>query len=192
MPRNILLTGSPGCGKTTLIQRVLARWTGPAGGFITAEMRAGGARQGFLMRALDGDEGILAHQAYPGPPRVGRYGVDVGEIERVGVASIRRALAAGALVVIDEIGPMELFSQAFCAAVGAALDSDAVVLGTIVRRRHPFADAVKARPDVTLIEVTAANRDGLAGRVLTLIAAAEGRQPPAAGDAPLEPPLHDR
>lgn len=170
--KNILLTGEPGCGKTTLIQRVLARLSHPAGGFYTEELRSRGVRQGFRMVTLDGEGAVLAHLDYPGPPRVGRYGVDVAALDRVGVASIRRALASGALVIIDEIGPMELFSPAFCAAVQEALDSPAVVLGTIVRRSRPFADAIKARPDVTVITVTPANRDRLVEQVLALVTAA--------------------
>jgi nucleoside-triphosphatase len=170
--KNILLTGEPGCGKTTLIQRVLARLSHPAGGFYTEEMRNEGARQGFRLVTLDGEQAILAHVDYAGPPRVGRYGVDVAALDRVAVTSIRRALASNALVIIDEIGPMELFSPAFCAAVQEALDSPAVVLGSVVRRSRPFSDAVKARPDVTVITVTPANRDRLVEQVLALVSAA--------------------
>lgn len=172
MSKNILLTGEPGCGKTTLIQRVLAHLSHPAGGFYTEELRSGGVRQGFRMVTLDGEGAVLAHLDYPGPPRVGHYGVDVAALDRVGVASIRRALASGALVIIDEIGPMELFSPAFCAAVQEALDSPAVVLGAIVRRSRPFANAIKARPDVTVITVTPANRDRLVEQVLGLVTTA--------------------
>lgn len=172
MGKNVLLTGEPGCGKTTLIRRALTCLPWPAGGFYTQELRSGGVRQGFIMMTLDGDEAVLAHIDYAGPPRVGRYGVDVAALEAVGVTSIRRALASAALVIIDEIGPMELFSAAFCAAVQEALDSPRVVLGTIVRRSHPFADAIKARPDVTVIQVTPANRDRLLQEVLLLVTAA--------------------
>lgn len=179
MTHNILLTGEPGCGKTTLIQRVLARLPWPAGGFYTEELRRAGVRQGFRMVTLDGQQAVLAHLDYPGPPRVGRYGVDVAALDAVGVASIRRALASAALVIIDEIGPMELFSPAFCAAVQEALDSPRAVLGTIVRRSKPFADAIKARPDVTVITVTPANRDRLLEQVLALVTAAlVGEAPP--------------
>lgn len=171
MNKNILLTGQPGSGKTTLIERVLARVRGASGGFYTREIRAGGARQGFAILTLDGQTGVLAHVELPGPPRVGRYGVDLAALEAVGVASVRRALDAGALVVIDEIGPMELFSPVFCRAVQNALDSPNVVLGSVVRRSEPFADQVKARPDVTVIDVTPANRDALVETVVRLLRA---------------------
>jgi nucleoside-triphosphatase len=175
MDKNILLTGQPGCGKTTLIQRVIAQLNVPLGGFYTQEMRVGGAREGFKMITFDEQEGILAHVKHPGPPRVGRYGVDLEALVAVGVASIQRALHNDALIVIDEIGPMELFSAAFCQAVTAALDSANPVFGSIVSRSRPFSDRVKARPDVTVIEVSPGNRDKLVDEVLTLLQAVTRR-----------------
>lgn len=172
MTTNILLTGRPGSGKTTLIQRVLANVMQQAGGFYTREVAPGGVRQGFEMVTLGGESGILAHEDISGPPRVSKYGVDVAALESVGVASIRRALEHGALVVIDEIGPMELYSDAFKQAVLDALDGDAVVLGTIVQRSTPFGDRVKARSDVAIIEVRRDNRNALEQEITARLAAA--------------------
>ncbi len=171
MNKNILLTGHPGCGKTTLIQRVIAQLNAPLGGFYTQEMRVGGVREGFKMITFDRQEGILAHVKFPGPPRVGRYGVDLDALAAVGVANIQRALHENALIVIDEIGPMESFSAAFCQAVTAALDSANPVFGSVVSRSRPFSDQVKIRPDVTVIEVNAGNREQLVDEVLTLLQA---------------------
>lgn len=97
---------------------------------------------------------------------MGRYVVDVAALDRVGVVVIRRAVAAGHIVIIDEIGKMELFSQAFRAAVLEAVKSDSPVLGTIMFRPHPWADALKARPGVHVITVTRENRDVLVEDVL--------------------------
>ncbi len=172
MGSTILLAGVPGVGKTTLIQRVLARWAGPAGGFYTEEMREHGQRVGFRLVTLAGASVTLAHTPSPALPlpgrhRVGRYVVDVAALDRVGVEAIRRAVAAGHLVVVDEIGKMELFSQAFRAAVLEAIASAAPVLGTIMLRPHPWADALKARPEVQVVTVTRENRDALVEVVLT-------------------------
>jgi nucleoside-triphosphatase len=169
MNKNILLTGSPGCGKTTLIQRVVARLGCPVGGFYTQEIREKGTRLGFKLITFGGQEGILAHVAVDSPLRVGKYGVDLRALESVGVASVQRALSENAPVVIDEIGPMELFSRAFCQVVLDALDSPCAVFGSVVKRSQPFADQVKARPDVTVIEVHRGNRDALVERVLALL-----------------------
>ena len=159
--KNLLLTGQPGVGKTTLIQRALERSGVRAHGFYTAEIRKGGQRTGFAIRSLDGEEGTLASVDRRGGPRVGRYGVNLADLERVGVSAILRALEEGTLAVIDEIGKMELFSGAFRDAVWRALESPCPVLGTITKSPDPFAQKVKARPDVKLVHVTRANRDEL-------------------------------
>ncbi|MCD4687169.1 MAG: NTPase [Anaerolineae bacterium] len=166
MRPNILLTGDPGCGKTTLIRRVITQLDNAMGGFYTQEIRIDGNRRGFKMITLDGEEGILAHVDIAGPPRVSRYGVDVAALEAIGLASVRRALTSTGLIVIDELGPMEFFSAAFQQVVLAALDSDQRVLGTIVKRSTPFGDQIKARSDVTLITVYPNNRNALVDDLL--------------------------
>lgn len=157
----ILLTGPPRIGKTTIIRRVAERLGERAGGFYTEEVRSGGERIGFRIVTLDGQQAMLSSVRFPGPPRVGKYGVDVATFERVGVQAIWEALARAQIVVIDEIGKMELFSAAFREAVLAALDSPMPVVGTILSKPHPWADALKARPDVRLVLVTVENRDRL-------------------------------
>lgn len=158
---NLLLTGRPGIGKTTLVRRVVERLGRPAGGFYTRELRMRGRRVGFEIETLAGEAATLAHVDVRSRYRVGRYGVDVEALERVGVPAVRAAVQRGWLVVIDEIGKMELYSEAFKAAVLEALDSPAPVLATITQSRHPWAERVKRRSDVYLIEVTRGNRDTL-------------------------------
>ncbi len=109
-----------------------------------------------------GGEGILAHVDFDGPFRVGRYGVNPDDLERVGVRAIEEALRHSALVVMDEIGHMELCSEAFQTAVMLALDSRKPVLGTLQARSSDLLGAVRARRDVEIIELTEANRDGVA------------------------------
>jgi nucleoside-triphosphatase len=166
MGRAILLTGRPGVGKTTCLLRTLERLGGPAGGFVTEEIRAQGVRVGFALVTLDGRRATLAHVGRTGAPRVGKYGVDVGALDRVGVPAVREAARAGQLVVIDEIGKMELASAAFRLVVEEALRGPAPVLGTILAGPHPWADRIKADPAVTLVPVTLANRDGLPGELV--------------------------
>ena len=166
MAQAILLTGPPRVGKTTIIRRVAERLGQRAGGFYTEEVRSGGERIGFRIVTLDGEEALLSSVHFPGPPRVGKYGVDVATFERVGVQALWRAIARDQIVVVDEIGKMELFSAAFREAVLAALDSPMPVVGTILSKPHPWADALKARPDVRLIPVTVENRDRLVQALL--------------------------
>jgi nucleoside-triphosphatase len=161
MTKKVLLTGRPGCGKTTLIKHVVNELTGPAGGFYTEEMREAGARVGFKVVTLGGKEAVFAHVDFKTPERVGKYGLDLSALERVGVGAVHQAVRARRLVVIDEIGPMEIRSAIFRDAVTEALDSEVPVIATIYARSLPFTDAIKSRPDVTLIEVRLENRERL-------------------------------
>jgi nucleoside-triphosphatase len=161
-----LLTGRPGCGKTTLIRRLVEGLGVPAGGFYTEEIRRGGRREGFALTTLDGQTATLASVHSPSRRRVSKYGVDLESIDGVGVPAIERATAGAALVVIDEIGKMELFSNRFRQAVLSALESGKPVLGSIMLTPHPWADAIKARPEVEVILLTEANRSQVEGNLL--------------------------
>lgn len=169
--KNILLTGAPGVGKTTLLRAVLEKLNQPCGGFYTRELRdPQGRRSAFELVTLDGRTDLLAGlNLVSSPYRVGRYGVSLTALEALGVPAILAAVHAGQLVVIDEIGPMEFFSAPFNDAVRGALDKAPAVLGTIVQRSTPLGDPIKARPDVCVIEVTHQNRDRLVENVLAAL-----------------------
>ena len=159
--KNILLTGKPGVGKTTLIKRAIRGWEGEIGGFYTEEIREGKTRVGFKIRSTAGEEAILAHVDCESPFRVPRYGVNVEAFERVGVAAIEHAIEESALIVMDELGRMELFSKRFRQMALKALDAPQPVLGVLQDRHTPFLDAIRARDDVEIITVTPQNRDRL-------------------------------
>jgi nucleoside-triphosphatase len=159
--QKILLTGRPGCGKTTLIKRVVNDLARPAGGFYTEEVRERGKRVGFKIITLDGQETVFAHMDFKTSERVGKYGLDLSALETIGVEALRAAVPTRQLVVIDEIGPMEIRSPIFRDAVNDVLESGAPILATIVARSLPFTDAIKKRADVNLIEVYPDNRERL-------------------------------
>ncbi|MFQ6091255.1 MAG: NTPase [bacterium] len=163
MVNNILLTV-----KTTVIQKVLAEVSTKVGGFYTREIRKGKTRTGFRIVSLNGEEGVLAHKHFKSRWRVGRYGVNVEDLDRVGVRALEKALGESDLIIMDEIGRMELFSERFRATVLRCLDSPKNVLGTIQIRRTPFLDAIRSRDDVTLMEVTAGNRNLLSETILEM------------------------
>jgi len=156
MKQVYLLTGRPGTGKTRLIKEAIAGIGSKAGGFYTEEIRSSGVRQGFKLVTLDGQSAILAHVKIHSPYRVSKYG-DIDSLDRVGVSALRKAAQECDLVVVDEIGKMELFSANFKEAVLQIIDSGKRVLGTIMLNAHPWADAIKRRPQVDLVPVTGAN-----------------------------------
>jgi nucleoside-triphosphatase len=166
MKRALLLTGKPGTGKTALIKEALARIKVKGGGFYTEEIRAGGIRQGFKIVTLNGQEATLAHVSISSPYQVSKYRVDTDSLNRVGVSALRQALKASDLVVIDEIGKMELMLPRFREAVMQAIDSGQKVLGTIMLNPHPFADEIKRHPEVETLLVTRDNRTEVMRKVL--------------------------
>jgi nucleoside-triphosphatase len=168
MGRTLLLTGRPGVGKTTVAKAVAEALGDRAGGFYTEEIRGPGGRKGFRLVTLDGQEAVMAHVDLRGKgrPRVGRYGVDVRAIERVGVAALRRTMQERCVVVIDEIGKMELFCGPFKDIVLRAVGGPHTVIATVMTRPNPWVDVLKTMPQVEMWKVTVENRDGLADRVI--------------------------
>jgi nucleoside-triphosphatase len=134
-------------------------------GFYTEEIRAGRDRVGFRIVTLDGRDAVLAHVDRHGPPRVGKYGVDLAAIEAVAVPALTPRPSVG-VYLVDEIGKMECLSPAFVAAMRALLDSRAAVVATVAERGGGFIAEVKRRPDAETWPLTRANRDDVVGRAL--------------------------
>lgn len=164
--KNILLTGRPGVGKTTVIAEVLRGLKGvSASGFYTREIRPARVREGFEAITLGGQRAILAHVKSHSRYRVSKYGVELPEFEAAIVPAIEPELTEARVIVIDEIGKMECFSAKFREAVVRALDSDRVVLGTIGLGGDRFIRSLKGRDDVLLVRVTERNREALVERL---------------------------
>ena len=161
---NVLLTGRPGIGKTTLIKKLIEASSLSKGGFYTEEVREQGQRVGFSLTTLDGKRSLLAHLKIKNPYRVGRYGVDIGTFEAIGVESIRKAISSSELIIIDEIGRMELFSKKFREVVLQALKTGRV-LATIKKGKGGFIDEIKSRKDVRVLEVNLENRKTLSSEL---------------------------
>jgi len=164
LKRLFFITGNPGIGKTTVVLRTLEalRKLGfKVGGMLSREVREKGTRIGFEILDLETEErGWLAHVNQPDGPQVSKYRVNLRDLEKIGANSIRNAVAKAQVVIVDEIGPMELFSPAFKEAVVQAVNSGKPLLGVIHHRaRDPLIDSIKRRDDAEIIEVTFGNRE---------------------------------
>lgn len=133
-----LLTGPPGVGKSTVVAAVVLKLKSAGvivGGCSTAERKAKGARVGFeVLNLTDGTRGVLAAVAGVLGPRVGRYRVNLADLSAVGAAGLTKAAASSELIVIDELGPMELVSPEFRKAVRACIDSGKTILAVVHER----------------------------------------------------------
>jgi len=170
---NILITGIPGSGKTTLIKKIAHELDSElnlkGGGFYTEEIRRRNVREGFLIVTIDGRKKILAHIDLQSPRKVSKYGVDVEGFEQVAVASLEQAISRKQIVVVDEIGKMELFSHSFQEAVTDALNENVVFLATIGKVDHPFVRDLKRRKDISLFEITRGNQEFVKAQILDLV-----------------------
>jgi nucleoside-triphosphatase len=171
VPR-FLLEGRPGIGKTTVARRLvshLRRDGVPVAGFTTEELRERGRRVGFAIETVDGRRSMLAHVDITGPPRVGRYGVDLAAFERLTLPTLD--IEPGTVAVVDELGKMELASRGFRDAFAALIERPVPIVATVHTYAHPFTDALKDRRGVELIRVTAGNRDDLPTRLAATLEA---------------------
>ena len=167
--KNILICGPPGVGKTTLIKKILENIDLKAGGFYTEEIKENNRRVGFKIISLDNQEGILAHISIKGAKRVGRYGVNIYDLENIGVKSLSQALRDDDLIIIDEIGKMEIFSDKFKEKVLACLNSEKFVVATIGIGGDKYISRIKERDDVIVFKMNRENRDRLIDRISFLI-----------------------
>ncbi len=166
----ILLTGLPGVGKTTIINRLCTHYTTKGRdvqGITTGEFREMGQRVGFKIRDLaTGEEGWLARKDPAGGPRIGSYRVVSEDLERIGVGALERASKAPTdIVVVDEIGPMEMTSTSFRNAVSKIFDGQHATVATVkFGSRYPEVEKIMERS--TLLEITKNNREGIYRRLI--------------------------
>lgn len=166
--RNILVTGPPRCGKSTLIENVVNRIEGPVTGFFTSEIKGRGGRVGFSIKTLDGREGILAHQDIKSQFSVGKYGVNLKDIDSIAVPSIIPG-GRDEIIVIDEIGKMECLSSVFKETLTRALNLSNWIIGSIAEKGGFFIQGIKERDDVMVIKITPQNREILIDQILDFI-----------------------
>lgn len=167
--KNILITGLPGIGKTTLVKQLVYELAGyRPRGFYTEEIRHKGERKGFQLVSLDGRKSILAHVFIDSPYRIGKYRVDVSAFDSY-LDSLNASEPEEGIVVIDEIGKMECLSMKFVRMVQELLDSKNIVIATIAHTDGGIKGKIKERDDVRLFKMNLDNRDTIKHEILEAI-----------------------
>lgn len=162
---NILLTGVPGIGKTTVIMKVVHLVQDlRLAGFYTEEIREKTIRKGFHLVTLQGRRSIMAHVKINSVNRVGKYGVDVNTIDSVMDEALPLNGSAD-MYIVDEIGRMECFSETFRQRISVLLESEKPVIATIAVKGNGFVAEVKKRHGITLWEITRKNRNAMPAKI---------------------------
>lgn len=164
--RILLLTGSPGVGKTSALLRIVESLKAKGynvGGMVSREARAGRDRVGFeILNVNTGEKGWLAHVSQNEGPQVGRYRVNISDLENIGAKAITSAVKESDVIVIDEIGPMELHSKKFKEAALTAAESPKLLIGVVHwKATDSFLTRIKDRDDAEVRVVTVENRENL-------------------------------
>lgn len=159
------IAGLPGSGKTQVLLRVIEMLRDEEltiGGMITEPIIEGHRRVGFnVVNWMTGEKKVFAHVNFDTGVMVDKYEVDLEALDSVGVAAINKAIKDEVdLIVIDEIGKMEMESEKFNDAVREALDTDIAMMMTIHKKsRNPLLQDIRRRDDIRMLEVTPINKN---------------------------------
>jgi nucleoside-triphosphatase len=171
----VFLTGAPGAGKTTLIQRIHTHYKNKGlriDGIITREVRENDQRTGFKITNLaSGAEGWLARVGQGVGPRIGKYNVVSEDLEVIGVGALKKATEGRAdLVLVDEIGPMEMTSGPFRDAIAKLLSQRGIVIATVKYGSHyPEVERASMTVESVSLEVSKGNRDEVMQKITSLV-----------------------
>jgi len=168
------ITGLPGAGKTHALIKVIEMLEAEeiiVGGMITEPIIEDNRRVGFsVMDWRTKQKSVLAHTEIQSKFMVGKFGVDLTILESVGVAALMCACEEANVIVIDEVGKMEVESEKFVGAVKFALDVEKPMLLTLHKKsRNPLLQDIRRRDDVRILEVTPINRNLLPYKIMKLM-----------------------
>lgn len=160
------ITGMPGVGKTSTLVKIvnhLQESGYTVEGMITEPIMEKDKRVGFeVIDWQTKEREVFAHVDIDSKDSVGKYGVDIDALEQIGVPAVEKAIRDEDIdiIIIDEIGKMEMLSEKFCKVVIDALDSDKPIMVTLHKKsRSPLLQDVRRRDDIRILEVTPVNRN---------------------------------
>ena len=168
----ILLTALPRTGKSTAIKKIIQLLgINNCGGFYTEEVRENDERVGFMIKTLSGMEGLLSHINIESEYKISRYGVDINKFEELCLGELNRAINDINIkyIIIDEIGPMELFSNKYKELLIELLNSKKPVIGTVYMNSYEWLDEFKKKDGLKLIELTIENRDQIPYQIVDMV-----------------------
>ena len=168
------ITGLPGAGKTHALLKVIEMLEAEGhevGGMVTEPIVEGGKRTGFsIIDWQSKEKGVFAHVDISSKFTVGKFGVDLSVLETVGVKALFKAVEDSDVIVIDEVGRMEVESQAFIDTVKLALEVEKPLILTLHKKsRNPLLQDIRRRDDVRILEVTPINRNLLPYKIMKLM-----------------------
>ncbi|HKZ49928.1 MAG TPA: NTPase [Candidatus Nanoarchaeia archaeon] len=164
MRYNILISGPPASGKSTLVREIIKDRN--AGGILTPEIRKDGERFGFKVIDIKTNREAVFASIEMKPRIVSRYGLDIQAFEKIAIPAIQNAIEKSDFVCIDEIGAMEIHSPAFRQLVEQALDAKKVIATISFKSKNTFIEKVKERKDVKMHYLTRVNRERILKEVI--------------------------
>lgn len=173
MPYNLLITGESGIGKSTaLSQSVEFLSKRRIAGFLSPRVVTDGSDPGWRIEGFNGVSGMFAHASIRGRHRMGLLGVDIDLFERC-ISSETSALSRSDLVIIDEIGIIGGWSEAFRQFAERALDSTVPTVAIVRQKSGDFSDRVKSRDDVEIWTLNREIRDVMPGDIARWVEATD-------------------
>ncbi len=168
------ITGLPHAGKTQTLLKIIEMLEEEeyvVGGMITESIIFRNKRVGFyVMDWLSKKRRKFAHLNIESSTQVGRYGVDMRALDAIGVKAIKSAIDQADVIIIDEVGKMEVESANFVNSVKDALDSDKPLIITLHKKsRNPLLQDIRRRDDIRILEVTPVNRNLLPYKIMKLM-----------------------
>lgn len=176
MNKKYLITGESKIGKTTAIKNIVTSLGAEfCTGYYAEEILIHQSRVGFRLVTLDGKSEVIAHINHESHFRVGRYGINLNGLEKISIASIITAIQSKKIIVIDEIGPMQVYSNPLKQTIMEAINSPLPVLGTIALLSEPWLDSIKQHHNIELHQLTTENRSEVVEKLACMLKAGFSR-----------------